>query len=217
MLINVLIVEDEPLFRQMLRTQLSTHQELQVIGDVASGEEAIELAERFDPDVVLMDIALGSGLNGIQAGQIIKSKSPATGIVVLSMHNDKQFLASMEQQPGGWAYLLKKNVRNAEALVNAIEGSLWGKVVIDPELIAGLEPRPNEPLARLDEEDVKILELVAQGDTNTAIAAKLNIADRRAVQERLGRIYQALSIASDGNSEPRVKAVLAYLEQTRNR
>ena len=217
-MVKVLVVEDEGLYRQMLVSQLSTHPEIEVVGEADSGQEAIEQADRLSPEVVLMDIELGGKPNGIQASKSIRPAAPSTGIVLLSAHDDKQFLAStIEEQPRGWSYLLKQNLRDPDTLVRAIKGASWGLVVVDPQLTNGLQPREDTPLGRLTKEEITILELVAQGYTDAAIAEKLHIIDELVVQGSLRGIYQALDIAPDDEIDPRVKAVVAYLHQTRKR
>ena len=211
--VRVLVVEDEPLYRQGLCSQLSACPGVEVVGAASSGQEAIDLADKLDPDAVLMDIELGGEPNGIRAGQIIKSASPITGMVLLSAHNNKQYLAMAEEE-GGWSYVLKKNVLDVDTLVDAIDGSLWGKVVVDPQLIAWLGPRPGTPLSRLGEERINALELVAQGLSDAAIAAKLQNPEESTVREHLNGIYRGLDIPSNGDVDPKVKAVLAYLDQT---
>ena len=189
---------------------------MEVVGAASDGVEAIEMAERLDPDAVLMDIELGGEPNGIQAGQAIKAASPFTGIVLLSAHNDKQFLAVAERS-GGWSYLLKKNVPDVETLIDAVEGSIWGKVVVDPQVIAGLTPRPGSRLSELPEEQLKILELLGRGYIDSVIAEKLQLVNGHAVREHLAEIYQVLEIEIEGELDPKVKAVLTYLDQTRVR
>ena len=211
-IVKVLVVEDEPLYRQGICLQLSTYPGIEVVGAASNGQEGIDLAETLDPDAVLMDIELGGEPNGIQAGQAIKTASPLTGMVLLSAHKNRQYLAMAV--PNGWSYLLKKSVPDVDAVVEALEGSMWGKVTVDPELLTELEPRPGTPVSRLSEEQIELLELVAQGHADAAIAAKLQIADGVAVRERLADIYRGLGVPPDGDVDPRVEAVLAYLEQT---
>ena len=214
--VKVLVVEDEVLYRQMLVTQLSAFDDVEVVGEAPSGQEAIELAEELSPEVVLMDIQLQDEINGIEAGQNIMTAAPTTGIVLLSMHADKQVLeATLGEGSSGWSYLLKTNVRDADTLARAIRGSAWGMVVVDPELTEGLQAREDTPLGRLTNEQLKLLELVAQGYTDAAIASKLRYGAVSAVGQHLTAIYEALDITSDGDVNPRVKAVVTYLEQTR--
>ena len=216
--IGVLVVEDEELFRQMLRSELSAQPEIEVIGEASNGEEAVELAAALRPEVVLVDIELGDGINGIQAGTIIKTKVPGTGIVILSQHKNKQFISNLrEDTGGGWSYLLKQNVRDTETLVRAIRGAAWGMMVIDPDLVAEFTPKLDSPLAKLTKEQISVMELLAKGYTNKAITEKLKIAGGEAlVQEDLEGIYRELGIESTGEVDPRVAIVRTYLEETRS-
>ena len=212
--VRVLVVEDEPLYRLGLCSQLFTCPGIEVVGAASSGDEAIELAERLEPDAVLMDIELGSEPNGITAGQAIKSSAPLTAVVLLSSHNNKEYL-SIAEEAGGWSYLLKKNVHDTDTLMRAIKGAAWGLIVLDSELTEHLKPRIETPLARLAEEQVRVLVLASQGHTDGGIAAKLQLADED-VRRLLSDIYEAMDIPLDGDVDPRVKAVLAYLDQTRS-
>ncbi len=207
---SVLIVEDHALFRQMLRSQLGRYPEIQVVGEASSGLEAVEKARAVQPDVVLMDIELGPGPSGIEAGYKIKAMNPAIGIVLLSMHVDRQFIVNA----AGWSYLLKKNVHDVDVVVRAIKGSSWGMIVIDPEVTEVLRPRRDTPVGKLAPEPARVLELMAQGYSNAAIAQKMGI-NERMVAEWQDMIYFELGIAREGDIDPRVRAIRAYLEQTR--
>ena len=206
---RVVIIEDEPLFRQLLKAQLSSDPEIEVVGEGASGEEAIELAEALTPEVMLMDIEMGDGITGIQAGHTIKSRRPTMGIVLLSNHKSKQFIVNS----GGWSYLLKRNVRDIETVARAVKGAAWGMIVIDPQLTDALKPRSDSALSQLEARDVKILELIAQGFTDKAISEELVI-DVKTVQQRFKGIADSLGVERGPNVDPRVAAVRAYLEQT---
>lgn len=207
---SVLIVEDQALFRQMLRSQLGRYPEIQVVGEASSGLEAVEKARAVQPDVVLMDIELGPGPSGIEAGYKIKAMNPAIGIVLLSMHVDRQFIVNA----AGWSYLLKRNVHDVDVVVRAIKGSSWGMIVIDPEVTEVLRPRRDTPVGKLAPEPARVLELMAQGYSNAAIAQKMGI-NERMVAEWQDMIYFELGIAREGDIDPRVRAIRAYLEQTR--
>ncbi len=206
---KVIIVEDEPLFRQMLHSQLDSDPDVKVVGEAATGEEAIQLADDLHPEVMLMDIELGEGMTGIEAGYTIKKKYPATGIVLLSTHKAKQFIVTS----GGWSYLVKRNVRDIESVVRAIRGAAWGMLVVDPTLLEVLQPKANTPLSRLSPEHLKVLELIAQGYSDAAIAKELVI-DEEQVRSRLARIVKSLGVLPDAGVDPRVSVVRVYLEQT---
>lgn len=208
---KVVIVEDEPLFRQMLHTLLSADPELEVIGETDNGESAVELARELKPEVMLMDIELGEGMTGIEAGYAIKSEHPTTGIVLLSNHKAKQFIVSS----GGWSYLIKRNVRDADTVLRAVKGAAWGLLVIDPALTDMLKPTQGEALSRLEPIELKVLELLAQGHSNQAIAREL-VMEPKEVQRNMAQVYRKLDIdmGSDSDTDPRVAAVRTYLEQT---
>ena len=109
--INVLVCDNESLFREILVAALHKEPLINVVGAVASGTEAIELVKVTTPDVVLMDIELGDGPNGIVIAAEIKNASPETGIVILSAHRDKEFLAGfLDEGTIGWSFLLKQSV-----------------------------------------------------------------------------------------------------------
>jgi DNA-binding NarL/FixJ family response regulator len=135
-MVKVMIVEDEGLFRDMLKISLSPVPNLDVVGAVGDGNAAIESASRLDPDVILMDIELGSDPNGINAGRAIKSENPDTGIVILSSHRERQYISLIAvEESSGWSYLLKQSVSDAGALARAIEGAASGLVVMDPAVV----------------------------------------------------------------------------------
>ena len=91
-MVNVMIVEDEGLFRDMLKISLEAVPNMEVVGAVGDGNAAIDAANRYNPDVILMDIELGSDPNGISAGRSIRSEHPDMGIVILSSHRALRLL-----------------------------------------------------------------------------------------------------------------------------
>ena len=211
---KVLIVEDEPLFRDLLKTTLGSYSQIQVVGAVDNGIDAIELAEKTLPDVVLMDIELGSEPDGIRAAHQIKAANPTVGIVILSMHREKEYLASLpESRAAGWSYMLKQSLRDKDALVRAIEGSSWGLVTIDPALLESLKPRSRSVLERLTQQQIMVLEKIAAGYSDVAISDQMGI-DSASLARLAALVYQDLNIPVDGPTEPRVKATLIYLNET---
>ncbi|MCH7744755.1 MAG: response regulator transcription factor [Chloroflexi bacterium] len=208
---RVIVVEDEPLFRELLRSQLSNDPEIEVVGEAETGEFAIELAKELKPEVMLMDIELGEGITGIQAGYAIKLHRPTTGIVLLSNHRAKQFIVTS----AGWSYLIKRNVRDIGTVARAIKGAAWGMIVIDPFVTDVLKPREDTALAKLTMEELKVLELVAQGFSDAAISKQMIVSEGK-VRSYFSSVVVKLEIKPDGQIDPRVAAVRAYLEQTRD-
>ena len=211
---KVLIVEDEPLFRDLLKTTLCSYGQIQVVGAVDNGIDAIELAEETLPDVILMDIELGSEPDGIRAAHQIKAANPAVGIVILSMHREKEYLASLpESRAAGWSYMLKQSLRDKDALIRAIEGSSWGLVTIDPALLESLKPRSRSVLERLTRPQLTVLEKIAAGYSDAAISEQMGI-DSASLARLTALVYEDLAIPTDGPTDPRLKVTLLYLNET---
>jgi len=214
---RVLIVEDEALFRELLRRTLSAEPGLAVVGVAGDGETAVRLAKQVSPDVVLMDIELPGDLDGIQAALQIKKDRPQTGIVILSAHSDRRYVTSLPlEDSGGWSYLLKQTVPDLPTVVRAIEGSKVGMMVLDPAMVAALRPKPGSQVARLTPRQREVLELIAKGYTNAAIAQRLTLSER-SVETYINAIYQELHLANEPDIHARVKATLIYLESSQSR
>ena len=211
---RLLIVENENLFREMLRMALEARPEFEVAGEVGDGRSAIMLAQDLDFDVVLMDIELGQGPNGVETGIRIKEIHPEVGIVLLSMHREKELLASLPAHVAdGWSYLLKQSVSNVEALSRASVGAAAGLMMIDPELARGLSPKVGSRIANLTPRQSQVLGLMAEGFNNDAIAAQMSVSEK-SVENYVNAIFQALEVHADQATHPRVQAVLEFLRQS---
>ncbi len=213
--ISVILVEDESLYRDLLRHALSDHPRLEVVGAFPDGTSALEAAPRLCPQVAMLDIELPGPLNGIQTGLLLREKLPEMGIVLLSNHQDPEYLSLIPHGSiAGWSYLLKKSVSDLQALTRAIEGAAAGFVVLDPQLVAGAKDRTGSHVARLTRRQREIIALIAQGFTNAAIAQRLCLAEK-SVENQINVLYQELEIDRDDSSlQPRVKAVLIYLKES---
>jgi DNA-binding NarL/FixJ family response regulator len=211
-----MIVEDENLFQEMLRLTLGAQPGLEVVGAASEGATALQLARDLKPDVVLMDIELGDGPNGIETGIEIKKAVPSIGIVLLSTHKEKEkeYLTSVPlDQSEGWSYLLKQSVGDIDALTRAVEGAASGLVVLDPALVMSLRPKPNTSVGALTARQGDVLKLMAQGFSNSAIAVELSLG-RKSVENYINAIYQHLQISGSDPIHPRVKAVLMYMQDS---
>lgn len=212
---RVILVEDEGLFRDLLRVSLAQSGRVEVVGDFADGESALAAAPVLRPHVAIVDIELGKGMHGIRAGRLLRRRVPGMGIVLLSNHRDPEYLASVpEDEIAGWSYLLKPSVGDLAALVRAIEGAAAGFVVLDPEIVRRARPRPQGRLAGLSPRQLEILGLIAEGRSNAAIARELGLA-LKTVENQVNLIFQELAIGRDDACQPRVQAVLAYLRESR--
>ena len=213
-MVRILIVEDEGLFRDMLKISLGSLTNLEVVGAVSDGSAAVEVAARLLPDVVLMDIELGCDPNGIAAGRAIKEEHPGIGIIILSAHKEREYLNMMAaQELSGWSYLLKQSVTDAEALMRAIEGAASGLVVMDPFVVHNMRPRQGSLTAGLTPRQQEVLAMMAQGFNNSAIAEQL-VLGTKSVENYINAIYQELSLNHNGPLHPRVQAVLSYIRDS---
>ena len=213
-MVTILIVEDEGLFRDMLKISLGSLPNLEVVGAVSDGNAAVEAADRLLPDVVLMDIELGCDPNGIAAGRAIKEQHPDIGVIILSAHKEREYLNLMAaQELSGWSYLLKQSVTNAEALVRAIAGAASGLVVMDPSVVDKMRPRQGSLTAGLTPRQQEVLAMMAQGYNNSAIAEHL-VLGTKSVENYINAIYQELSLNHNGPLHPRVQAVLSYIRDS---
>jgi len=213
---RIIIVEDEALFRELLRRTLSSELGLEVVGEAEDGETAVHLADKMNPDVALMDIELAGELDGIEAALQIKKVRPQTGIVILSVHNDRRYVTSLPLEDSrGWAYLLKQNVPDLATIVRAIEGSKEGLLVLDPAIVRSLRPKEDSILARLTSRQHEVLELIAQGYNNATIAERLYISGR-SVETYINAIYQVLQLSNEPDTHARVRATLLFLEHSKS-
>jgi DNA-binding NarL/FixJ family response regulator len=214
--LRLLVVEDEALFRELLIRTLNEEPGFEVVGSAGTGDEAVGLAAAARPDVVLMDIEMPGKLDGIDAGLAIKSEHPEIGIVLLSSHQDRRYFMSLPlEQQSGWSYLLKQSVADVDMLVRAIEGSARGMVVLDPALITGMRPKPESALSRLTPRQRDVVELIAQGYSNSGIADELSLTER-SVETYVSTIYQELGVSGERELHARVKVTLIALEDSQS-
>ena len=214
---RILVVDDEPLFRELLGRTLSSEPGLKVVGQARDGETAIRLASQEKPDVVLMDIELPGEIDGIEAALQIKNERPETGIVILSAHAERRYVTSLPlDEIQGWAYLLKKTLPDLATLIRAIEGAKAGMVVLDPTIVSSLRPKQGSAVAKLNPRHQEVLELLAQGFSNASIAQHLKLS-QKSVETYINAIYQELHLSHEPDIHARVKATLIYLESSKTR
>jgi len=198
--IRILLADDHSIVREGLRVLLERQQEFEVIGDVADGRQAVEMAETSHPDVVVMDVAMPV-LNGIEAARRITSRTPEVGVVMLSMHSDESYILRA-LKAGARGYLLKDSLK--ADLIDAVRAAAQGKSFFSPKVSKVMqEDYMNELQARgaedtwelLTDREREILQLVAEGKTNKEIASLLNISPYT-IDTHRSHILQKLNLHS---------------------
>jgi DNA-binding NarL/FixJ family response regulator len=190
-LMRVLIVDDHPVTRDGLRSALSTSDEVEIVGEAKSGEEAVERVKELTPDVVFMDVRM-PGMSGIQATKDIHSAKPDTKVILFTVEESRAAVADAIRA-GVSGYLLKDV--SAGELIQAAKLALEGKAVIHPTLtrafieeVQYVEHRPDTPLSRRESQ---ILQKVAYGATTKEVAHDLGISPHT-VKTHLERIFEKL-------------------------
>jgi len=165
----------------------------------------------------ILDIHLPGTMDGIELGLALRQQLPNMGVVLLSNHAIPQLLSSLPPQAGASSYLLKKSVSDVDALTRAVTGSVAGMMTLDSSLVAGMRTRQDGRLAHLTRRQREVLDLIAQGFTNAAIADALVLSEK-SIEKHVSSLYDVLEIdRADRTVSPRVQAVLMYLKQTRTR
>lgn len=214
--LKVVIVEDEPLFRELLRGALEHEGDVEIIAAFEDAETAGERVPELAPDVVILDIELKGEMSGIELGIELRRTLPNLGIVLLSHHRVRNIYGLIPPgQEGGWSYLLKDTVQNVDMLRRTLHGAADGMLVLDPELVLNARAEPESDLARLTPRQLQTLQLMAKGYTNEAIARHLSVSVK-SVENHANQVYRELGIdRSDRSVQPRVQAVVKYIMQTR--
>lgn len=223
--ITILLADDHAVLRQGTAELLRREKDLKVIGEAANGEQAIEMAQSLRPDVVVMDVRMPV-LSGIQATRIIHGQLPDTRVLVLTAHENDEYVFSLLKE-GASGYLLKTSP--VQELVAAIRLVHQGQSPLDPAIARKLvsrmseggEPAPGthgresgEPApgmggreagqSPLTPREMEVLALVAHGLINKGIANQLSISDRT-VQAHLTNIFAKMNVSS------RIEAVLSAI------
>ena len=194
--ITLLIVDDHPLVRWGVRTFLETQADITVLGEASSGEEALRLAEELVPDVVLMDLVM-PGMDGVETTRHLKQISPRTQIIVLtSYHEDEHIFPAI--RAGALSYVLK-DISTVE-LADTVRKAARGEAVIHPHIAARMiqelqagRHREAAPPVLLSEREAEVLRLIAEGDSNTAIAERLVISENT-VKSHVSNILSKLHL-----------------------
>lgn len=194
--INILVVDDHPLFRQGVVNSLQMDPEFKVVGETDSGQEALALARKLLPDVVLLDISM-PGWSGIVTAEKIAMACPATVIVMLTGSDDKdKLLAALKA--GARAYVLKGV--SAKELASVVRSAVAGEVYVSPSIAAEMlvsltQGQAPDPLQELTDREREILALIGTGLTNREIGERIFLSEKT-IKHYVTNILQKLQVRS---------------------
>jgi DNA-binding NarL/FixJ family response regulator len=189
--IRLVIVDDHPVVRDGLRGMLESQPDFEVVGEASDGEAAVQIANSLSPEVVLMDLRMPV-MDGVTALREIKGSKPQIQVLVLTTYDsDADILPAIEAGASG--YLLKDSSR--EELYTAIRAAARGETVLAPKVAARLVGRMRAPAEeRLSSRELEVLQLVAEGDSNSEIAGRLHIS-QATVKSHLIHIFGKLGVS----------------------
>jgi DNA-binding NarL/FixJ family response regulator len=198
MTIRVLIADDHPLFRYGLRTALSMADDVTLVGEVSDGAAAVNAAIELAADVVLMDLYM-PGTSGIDATRTLTSRAPDVGVLVLTMlENDESLFAAI--RAGARGYLVKG--ADQEQILRAIRAISGGDVVFGAGIAqralayfanAPAGSRAARPFPELTDREIEVLQLLAEGLSNTAIARRLHLSEKT-VRNHVSHIFSRMQV-----------------------
>ena len=216
-MLRVVLGEDSFIVREGLREILATQPEVEVVAACGDLDELLAAVREHRPDVVMTDIRMPptNTDEGIQAAAALRESDPEVGVVVLSQYSHPAYvLALLESGSDGRAYLLKERVHDRRELTGALKTVAAGGSVIDPKivevLVAAKDRGDGGELAALNSRERAVLAEIAQGKSNVAIAASLQIS-KRAVEKHTHAIFAKLGLVSSADVSKRVKATLLFL------
>ena len=189
-MIRVLVVDDHQLVRAGLITLLDAAADMQVVGEAADGQQALEVAREVGPSVALMDLSM-PGLDGVEATRLLLAEHPDIRIVALTSFSDRQRVDAV-LSAGAVGYLLKDS--RPDELFAAIRAAAAGHAPLDPRVAGALLPGRQESAAsQLSERELQVLRLAAAGLANKQIARRLGISEST-VKVHIGSVFRRIRV-----------------------
>ena len=217
---RVVFADDNYLVREGVSGLLTETAGIDLVETVADPDALHRAVATHRPDAVLTDIRMPPTFTteGIDAAKRIRAEFPETGVVVLSQYVEEDYAFELlSDGVSGLGYLLKERVAQVDDLVRALQDVARGGSALDPKVVEGLMARKNQEnssaLSGLTGRELEVLQEVATGSSNAAVAKALFMSDR-AVEKHVGAVFQKLGLVHESEVNRRVMAVLAYLEAT---
>ena len=211
---RVVVAEDSVLLREGIARLLGDHG-FDVVGQAGDADDLVRKVGAHKPDVAVVDIRMPptNTDDGLRAALRIRDEHPQTGVLVLSAYVEEAYaLELVAESASGLGYLLKDRVADVDGFVDAVRRVADGGSALDPEVVSRLvgRNRRDDPLAELTPREREVLELMAEGRTNAAIAERLVVTER-AVEKHVTSIFGKLGLSPAPEDHRRVLAVLTFL------
>ena len=211
---RAVVAEDSVLLRAGL-VRLLTDAGVEVVGQAGDADDLMRKTRAHKPDVVITDIRMPPGQSdeGLRAAHAIRSELPGTAVLVLSQYVEEGYAMDLlGESAEGVGYLLKDRISDVDRFLDAVHRVAGGGSALDPEVVSHMvgRRRREDPLADLTPRERQVLELMAEGRTNSAIAEVLVVTER-AVEKHVTNIFAKLGLTATNDDHRRVLAVLTYL------
>ena len=215
-MLNLLIVEDNEKLRPALKAGLAATNQVRVVYDTATGEDALEFCLGEAPDVILMDVQLAGVMNGIETAVAIRRELPRLPVVFYSIQDDDAYYRDFRRAGilSHYAYVRKSNYLLPAMIVPLLRDAVNGRSFIDPDIESRVQEvrhkDENAPMDLLEPNEQIVARMVAQGLSNQQIAARLGFRDKRTISRINGQIYTAwgLNDTSDDEKVARTRAAI---------
>ncbi|AKH82032.1 LuxR family transcriptional regulator [Streptomyces sp. CNQ-509] len=214
---RAVIAEDLFLLRDGLVRMLEAY-DFEILAAVDNGPELARALDELEPDVAVVDVRLPPSFSdeGLQCALQARAKRPGLPVLVLSQHVEQLYARELlADERGGVGYLLKDRVFDADQFIDAVRRVAGGGTAMDPQVISQLLSRraaQDQPVNTLTPREREVMELMAQGRSNAAIAERLVVTER-AVAKHTSNIFSKLGLPPSDDDNRRVLAVLAYLDR----
>jgi DNA-binding NarL/FixJ family response regulator len=233
-MLNLLLVEDNARLRSALKAGLEASQEVRVVHDCASGEEALEFClsapgdeskgmardEVIFPDIALLDVQLAGAMNGIQTAIALRREFPRFPVVFYSIQDEDAYYRDFRRSGilSHYAYVRKSNYLLPAMILPLLKDAVAGRSLIDPEIEARVQEvrykDEQSPMALLEPNEQVVARLLAQGLTNEQIAARLGFRDKRTISRTNGQIYLVWGLGDTATDEKVARTRAALIVHT---
>ena len=220
MTLRVVFADDNYLVREGVAGLLTETPDIELVATVGDPVALLAAVATHRPDAVLTDIRMPPSFTteGIDAAKQIRAEFPEVGVVVLSQYVEEDYTFDLlADGVGGLGYLLKERVSQVDDLVRALHDVARGGSALDPKVVEALMSRKSKeassPLRGITDRELEVLEAMATGRSNAAIAATLFMSER-AVEKHIGSVFSKLGVTNEADVNRRVSAVLAFLDAT---